>query len=432
MRSLSALWAFLFSAAAFSLSTIPPSEMPANRAFPQGPNWQPATLGGDNAVVPAAATAPRRPPRRALARRGAVRQPVPRAVAAGRPTPGARDLGQRHAAGRSRPSLAGIRHQPVHGSRHYHQTARAGDHRLDPPRDGLRGMAQRAVRLPQRHAADLAGLPHAADAGRRGRHRRSLRLQRGRDADLQPPHRHGRQSQLAGDRPSPLAAHPRADAGANAWLLSKEDAAVLLNALQRRGDYHEHSSPHLLINNGQASVISAQRGRAFVRDVNPRPDAWQGYDNLPGQIDEGFSMEFQPLLSTDRRSVDAMIKCQIDQVEKLVPVMLEVPTQASPRQRAKVEVPQVSNFRFGEPSAGPSIRCWCWNGHGGLAGACRIHAHYRRRPAAAAQLAATCRFAGNHREQRPAVRNARRGPCGHAGGNAKTVRVPSPSGRGLG
>ena len=43
-----------------------------------------------------------------------------------------------------------------------------------------------------------------------------------------------------------------------------------------------------------------------------------------------------------------MIKCQIDQVEKLVPVMLEVPTQTSPRQRAKVEVPQMSNFRFGE------------------------------------------------------------------------------------
>jgi len=136
--------------------------------------------------------------------------------------------------------------------------------------------------------------------------------------------------------------------GVSAWLLPKEDAAVLLGALQHRSDYREHSSPHLLVNNGQATVISALRGRAFVRDVNPRPDAWQGYDNLPGQIDEGFSLEFSPLLSTDRRMVDAMIKCQIDQVEKLVPVMLEVPTQASPRQRARVEVPQMSNFRFGE------------------------------------------------------------------------------------
>ena len=141
---------------------------------------------------------------------------------------------------------------------------------------------------------------------------------------------------------------PTQTPGVSAWLLSKEDAAVLLGALQHRSDYREHSSPHLLVNNGQATAVSALRGRSFIRDVNPRPEAWQGYDNLPGQIDEGFSLEFSPLLTTDRRSVDAMIKCQIDQVEKLVPVMLEVPTQASPRQRARVEVPQMSYFRFAE------------------------------------------------------------------------------------
>ena len=141
---------------------------------------------------------------------------------------------------------------------------------------------------------------------------------------------------------------PAQTPGVSAWLMSKEDAAVLLGALQRRSDYRPHSSEHLLVNNGQATVISALRGRSFIRDVNPRPEAWQGYDNLQGQIDEGFSLEFNPLLSTDRRWVDAMIKCQIDQVEKLVPVMLEVPTQTAPRQRARVEVPQMSNFRFGE------------------------------------------------------------------------------------
>ena len=141
---------------------------------------------------------------------------------------------------------------------------------------------------------------------------------------------------------------PAQTPGVSAWLLPKEDAAVLLGALQRRSDYREHSSPHLLVNNGQATVVSGLRGRQFIRDVNPRSDAWQGYQNLQGQIDEGFSLEFNPLLSTDRRSVDAMIKCQIDQVEKLVPVMLEVPTQTSPRQLARVEVPQTSYFRFGE------------------------------------------------------------------------------------
>jgi hypothetical protein len=141
---------------------------------------------------------------------------------------------------------------------------------------------------------------------------------------------------------------PAQTPGVCAWLLPKEDAAVLLGTLQKRSDYREHSSPHLLVNNGQSTVVSALRGRSFIRDVNPRPEAWQGYDNLPGQVDEGFSLEFSPLLTTDRRSVDAVLKCQIDQVEKLVPVMLEVPTQASPRQRARVEVPQMSYFRFSE------------------------------------------------------------------------------------
>ena len=156
---------------------------------------------------------------------------------------------------------------------------------------------------------------------------------------------------------------PAQTPGVSAWLLSKEDAAVLLGALQRRSDYREHSSPHLLVNNGQATVVSALRGRTFIRDVNPRPDAWQGYDNLPGQIDEGFSLEFSPLLSTDRRTVDAMIKCQIDQVEKLVPVMLEVPTQTSAAaagpDRGAADVPLSASASV---FAGRRTRscCWAW------------------------------------------------------------------------
>lgn len=141
---------------------------------------------------------------------------------------------------------------------------------------------------------------------------------------------------------------PVQTSGVNAWLLPKEDAAVLLADLQRRSDYREHSSPHLLVHNGQSTVISAMRGRAYVRDVAPRQDVWQGFENQPAHVDEGFSLEFSPLVSVDRRTIDATIKCQIDQVEKLVPVMIEVPTPTSPRQRARIEVPQITNFRFHE------------------------------------------------------------------------------------
>ena len=63
---------------------------------------------------------------------------------------------------------------------------------------------------------------------------------------------------------------------------------------------------------------------------------------------EGFALDFSPLLSIDRRMIDATIKCEIDQVEKMIPVMVEVATPSSPRQRTKIESPQMSHYRFHE------------------------------------------------------------------------------------
>jgi hypothetical protein len=46
----------------------------------------------------------------------------------------------------------------------------------------------------------------------------------------------------------------------------------------------------------------------------------------------------------DGRTIDAIVKCNLDQLEKLQPVMLDVPTLAAPRQRTQVDVPQLSSF----------------------------------------------------------------------------------------
>ena len=136
--------------------------------------------------------------------------------------------------------------------------------------------------------------------------------------------------------------------GINAWLLAKEDAAILLGEMHRRSDYREHSSPYLMVNNGQSTVVSTMRGRPYVRDIVLRPDTATGFDPLPGQIDEGLALDFSPLLSADRRMIDATIKCNVDQVEKMLPVMIDVPTQATPRQRTKIDVPQIIHYRFHE------------------------------------------------------------------------------------
>ena len=136
--------------------------------------------------------------------------------------------------------------------------------------------------------------------------------------------------------------------GVQAWVMQKEDASVFLAELNRRTDYREHSSPHLLINNGQSAVVSTSQTHSYVRDVTLKPQVWPGFEQQTGRFDEGFSIEFSPLLSIDGGTIDATVKCSINQLEKLLPVMIDAPTQASPRQRAKTEVPQTTHFNFHE------------------------------------------------------------------------------------
>ena len=141
---------------------------------------------------------------------------------------------------------------------------------------------------------------------------------------------------------------PVQTAGTAAWLLEKEDGAILLAQLQRRSDYREHSSPRMMVNNGQSTMVTATRSRTYLRDVSFRGDAWLGVQAEPGQIDEGFSLEFSPLLTTDGRTIDAVVKCDITQVEKMIGVAVDAPTPAAPRQRMKIEVPQIAHFRYHE------------------------------------------------------------------------------------
>jgi hypothetical protein len=136
--------------------------------------------------------------------------------------------------------------------------------------------------------------------------------------------------------------------GVQAWLLAKEDAALLGADLRKRTDYREHSTPHLLVNNGQSAQVPAMRPRNYVRDLLLKSDAWGGFEPQMAQFDEGFKLEFNPLLSLDGRVVDAVIHCEVDQIEKMIPVMIDVSTPAVRGQRAKIEVPQAITTRLHE------------------------------------------------------------------------------------
>jgi hypothetical protein len=141
---------------------------------------------------------------------------------------------------------------------------------------------------------------------------------------------------------------PTQTQGIQAWLVHKEDVAFMFGELQKRTDFREHSSPHLLVNNGQSTTVSAIRPRPYIRDIIVRPDLFPSYQPNQAQFDEGFSLELSPLLSLDGQFVDAVIKCNIDQLERLVKVTLPITTGVSQRQQAEIQVPQISHFGLHE------------------------------------------------------------------------------------
>ena len=136
--------------------------------------------------------------------------------------------------------------------------------------------------------------------------------------------------------------------GVQAWLLEREDAALLFAELSKRSDFRQDTSAHMLVPNGQSDVISQTRTRNFVQDVALKPTTFPGFEAVSGRMEEGYALEFHPLLSQDGGTIDAVLKCHIDQVERLRPVMIDVPTTLAPRQRTQVDVPQVGQFRLHE------------------------------------------------------------------------------------
>jgi hypothetical protein len=134
--------------------------------------------------------------------------------------------------------------------------------------------------------------------------------------------------------------------GVEAWLLSRENAAVLYEQLKARGDFREHSTPQTQVQNGQSHTLTRTQPRTYSRSAQVKAE-FPFYDLIPGHIDEGYSLTISPLLSLDGKNVEAAIECQVDQVEKLLPVSLDIPI-GKQSQRATVQVPQVVSWRLNE------------------------------------------------------------------------------------
>lgn len=149
----------------------------------------------------------------------------------------------------------------------------------------------------------------------------------------------------------PIAA---ATPGVQAWIVSREEAAMLLGTLRQRKDFTELPTGPVLAANGVPAVVTGGRARPYLRDVAPRPDVWPGWEPLPASCDEGFAIDVQPLLATAGDVVDAVIRCRIDQVERMAPLPMALP--AGPGQRVQIEVPQIAAVRVGERFRWPAAR----------------------------------------------------------------------------
>ncbi|MCA9229814.1 MAG: hypothetical protein KDA57_04125 [Planctomycetales bacterium] len=136
--------------------------------------------------------------------------------------------------------------------------------------------------------------------------------------------------------------------GVQGWMMAKEDAALLMADLKRRTDYREHNPPHQMVRNGESLVVSSMKARSYTKGIVRTDQTWPGYQPELGQLDEGFSLEFSPLLALDTKTVDAVVKVRLAQVEKMLSVKLEVPSTIAPNQRAECQVPQMTMVQLHE------------------------------------------------------------------------------------
>lgn len=150
-----------------------------------------------------------------------------------------------------------------------------------------------------------------------------------------------------------LTAIPAATPGVQAWCTSRENAAVVLGRLRARSDCQELPTGPVLAANGLPAALAGGRKQPYVKDVAPRPEAWPGWQTLGDTCDEGLAIDVQPLITRDGTAVEAVVRCRIDQIERMAAVSLAAPAG---RERVQIEVPQVAAVRIGERFRWPATQ----------------------------------------------------------------------------
>ena len=136
--------------------------------------------------------------------------------------------------------------------------------------------------------------------------------------------------------------------GVEAWMISKENAAILLSQLSRRGDFKQHSGGRLTNHDGQSFVLEKTQPVQFIRNLRWVPNQIPNYEPILSTLNEGYRLNISCLSGMDNQSIEAVIKCDVDQVEKLDTVKVNVPGINGAAQQLNLQIPQLVSWRLHE------------------------------------------------------------------------------------
>ena len=123
---------------------------------------------------------------------------------------------------------------------------------------------------------------------------------------------------------------------------------LLQGQLSRRIDFKQHSAGTLTNHDGQTFQLEKTRPVQFVRNLRWVPNQVPNYQPLMTNISEGYTLAISSLSSLDNNTIEAMIKCEVDQVEKLTNVRVNLPGVGGNLQQMNLQIPQLVSWRLHE------------------------------------------------------------------------------------
>lgn len=134
--------------------------------------------------------------------------------------------------------------------------------------------------------------------------------------------------------------------GVQGWLMSKEAASVLIGELRRRPDFTELQGQNLYLPSGRTEVLTRTQPIDYLAGLAV---GQSGYlENIRRTVNEGFSLEMSALKDFDQTHMEAVVKCNINQIEKLVDVPLQLRAANGGTQTVTIQVPQLVTWRLHE------------------------------------------------------------------------------------